>query len=54
MQITFEIPDPIAQRLDRAWRNISRRLLGMMVADAYRCGEVSTTEVRQILQLQSR
>lgn len=54
MQIIVEIPDPIAQRLDRAWGNISRRLLEMIVADAYCCGEVSTAEVRQILQLQSR
>ena len=46
MQITVEIPDEIAQRLDQAWGSLSRRLLEMVVADAYRCGEVSTAEVR--------
>lgn len=54
MQITVEIPDEIAQRLDLAWGNLSRRLLEMIVVDAYRCGEISTSEVRQILQLSSR
>ncbi len=54
MQITVEIPDQIAQRLDKAWGNISRRLLELVIIDAYRCGEISTSEVRQILQLSSR
>ncbi|GAA6618507.1 UPF0175 family protein [Scytonema sp. NUACC26] len=54
MQITVEIPDEIANRLDQAWGSLSRRLLEVIVADAYRCGEISTSEVRQILQLESR
>jgi predicted HTH domain antitoxin len=54
MQITVEIPDEIAKRLDQAWGGLSRRLLEVIVADAYRCGEMSTSEVRQILQLKSR
>jgi hypothetical protein len=40
MQITVEIPDEIAKRLDLAWGGLSRRLLEMIVADAYRCGEI--------------
>jgi predicted HTH domain antitoxin len=54
MQIAVEIPDEIAQRLDQAWGNLSHRLLEVIIADAYRCGKVSTAEVRQILQLPSR
>ena len=54
MQITIEIPDEIAQRLDLAWGSLSRRLLEMLVVDAYRCGEISTAEVRRILQLPTR
>ncbi|MBD2777393.1 UPF0175 family protein [Iningainema tapete] len=54
MQITIEIPDEIAQRLDQAWGSLSRRLLEIVVADAYRCGEISTAEVRRILQLPTR
>ncbi|KYC36916.1 hypothetical protein WA1_45500 [Scytonema hofmannii PCC 7110] len=54
MQITVEIPDEIAKRLDQARGGLSRRLLEVIVADAYRCREISTSEVRQILQLGSR
>lgn len=54
MQITVEIPDEIAQRLEQTWRSLSRRLLEVIIADAYRCGKVNTAEVRQILQLPSR
>ncbi|XWK89940.1 MAG: UPF0175 family protein [Phormidium sp.] len=54
MQITVEIPDEIAQRLDQNWGTLSRRLLEVIVADAYNCGKVNTAEVRQILNLSSR
>ncbi len=54
MQITVEIPDEIAQRLDATEGTLSRRLLEVMIADAYRNGKISTAEVRQILQLPSR
>jgi predicted HTH domain antitoxin len=54
MQITVEIPDEIAQRLNKTEGSLSRRLLETIVADAYRCGEISTAEVRQILKLPSR
>lgn len=45
MQITVEIPDEIAHRLDQAWGSLSRRLLETVVADAYRCGEISTRAI---------
>jgi predicted HTH domain antitoxin len=54
MQITIEIPDEIAQRLDQTWGSLSRRLLEVIIADAYQCGKVNTAEVRQILNLPSR
>jgi len=54
MQITVEIPDEIAQRLDETEDNLSRRLLEVIIADAYSNGKISTAEVRQILQLPSR
>lgn len=54
MQITVEIPDEIAQRLDQNRGSLSRRLLEVIVADAYNCGKVNTAEVRQILNLSSR
>lgn len=54
MQITIEIPDDIAQRLDQAQGSLSHRLLELIVADAYRCGKINTAEVGQILQLPTR
>jgi predicted HTH domain antitoxin len=54
MQITIEIHDEIAQRLDQTWGSLSRRLLEVIIADAYQCGKVNTAEVRQILNLPSR
>lgn len=54
MQITIEIPDEIAQRLDQPKENLSRRLLEVIVADAYASNKINTAEVRQILQLPSR
>lgn len=54
MQITVEIPDEIVQRLDQTLGSLSRRLLEIIVADAYHCGKVNTAEVRQILNLSSR
>lgn len=53
MQITIDIPDEVAQRLNIEWGNLSRRLLEILVAEAYRSGTISTSEARQILQLPS-
>ncbi|MBW4649874.1 MAG: UPF0175 family protein [Kastovskya adunca ATA6-11-RM4] len=54
MKITVEIPDEIAQRLDQTQGSLSRRLLEIIIADAYHCGTANTAEVGQILQLPSR
>ena len=54
MQITVEIPDEIAQRLNQTSGSLSRRLLEVIIADAYHCGKVNTAEVGQILNLPSR
>lgn len=54
MQITIEIPDAIAQRLDQTWGSLSRRFLEVIIADAYHGGKINTAEVRQILNLPSR
>ena len=54
MQITIDIPDDIAQQLDQTQESLPRRILELVVADAYRCGKISTAEVGQILQLPSR
>jgi predicted HTH domain antitoxin len=54
MQITVEIPDSIVQQLEQTPENLSHRLLELIVADAYRCGKISTAEVGRILQIPTR
>ncbi|NJL83986.1 MAG: UPF0175 family protein [Chloroflexaceae bacterium] len=54
MQITVDIPDEVAQRLDLTGDSLSHRLLEVIIADAYRCGKVNTAEVRQMLRMSSR
>lgn len=54
MQITIEIPDDIAQRLEPATTDLSHRLLEVIVADAYRRGKINAAEVGQLLELPSR
>ena len=54
MQITIEIPDDIAQRLDRNQADLSRQLLEFAIADAYRCGKINTAEVGKLLELPNR
>ena len=54
MQITLEIPDRIAQRLGGESKPIERRVLEILVADAYSSGGLSTAEVGRILGISSR
>ncbi|MEM8641443.1 MAG: UPF0175 family protein [Cyanobacteria bacterium P01_G01_bin.54] len=54
MQITIEIPDAIADRLAESQGSLANRLLEFVVADAYRCGKLSTAEVGQLLGLPNR
>lgn len=52
MQITLELPDEIAEKLQSV--NISRRILELITADYYRQGRIGASEVRRILKFASR
>lgn len=54
MQITIEIPDEIAHRLEQQVGNLSQRVLESAVAEAYRSQLISAAEVQQMLHLPSR
>jgi predicted HTH domain antitoxin len=54
MQVTVDIPDNVAQRLAPAGADLAQRLLEVVIANAYRCGQITTAEVGQILQFSSR
>jgi hypothetical protein len=54
MQITIEIPDNIARRLEQQVGNLPKRVLASVVAEAYRSQLISAAEVQQVLHLSSR
>lgn len=54
MQITIEIPDDIAHRLEQQVGDLPKQVLESVVAEAYRSQLISAAEVQQILQLPSR
>lgn len=54
MEIVFNVPDDIAERLQSYWPDLPRRALEALVADAYRHQLLTTAQVRQILDLATR
>lgn len=54
MQITLDLPDDIAERLQLQPTDISRRVLELIVADRYRQGHIGAGEVHRILNFSSR
>jgi predicted HTH domain antitoxin len=54
MQITIEIPDAIAHHMQEKWKDLPRRMLEILVVEAYKAEAISRAEVRHILQIPSR
>ena len=54
MQISINLPDKVAARLHRQWRDLPRHTLETLVADAYRRDILTAAEVQEILGLASR
>ncbi len=53
MNVTLTIPDALATRLG-AEADLPRRVLEALVLDAYRAGQLSNPELREMLGLQTR
>ena len=51
MSITLELPDEIAQQLESAWGNLSRRALEALAVEGYRSGDLSAGQVAELLGL---
>lgn len=49
----IEIPDKVAQQLGGEAEPLKRKLLEVLIADAYRCGSLSAAEVGQALNFSS-
>lgn len=54
MQIQIQIPDGVAHDLQAKWGDLERKLLEIMVVEAYREGAISTGKVRELLGLPTR
>ena len=54
MDIALHIPESIAAKLKEHWHDVDRRAMEALVAEAYRAGILTTSEVRQALGFGSR
>lgn len=54
MEILITVPDDVGRQLGRQWKDVPRRALEALVADAYREGVLTVAQVQQILGLPSR
>jgi hypothetical protein len=54
MQVTIEISDEVAAQLQQSWDNLPRKILEVLVVEAYREDLLTRYQVGQILGLSSR
>ena len=54
MQITLNIPDMLASRVQGTWDNLPNKVLEMLVVEAYRSELITPAEVGKILDLPHR
>jgi predicted HTH domain antitoxin len=54
MEILINVPDDVAGQLGRRWKDLPRRALEALVADAYRDGALTAFQVQELLGLPSR
>jgi len=54
MQVTVEIPDDVAKRLEAAGGDLSRRALEALIVEEFKRGQLTKRELRAILGLGSR
>jgi hypothetical protein len=54
MQIKFELPEDIADRLESNWKDLPRAALESLALEAHRSRFLSTAELRRLLGFQTR
>ncbi len=54
MQIQIALPDDVACFLEGKWGSLERKLLEMLVIEAYREGSISAGKVRELLGMSTR
>ena len=54
MQITIELPDDIAVRLESKWKNLPRAALESLALEAYRSRALTAAQLRRLLGFQTQ
>lgn len=54
MQIQIALPDDVACSLKEKWGSLERKLLEILVIEAYREGSISAGKVRELLNMSTR
>lgn len=54
MQISIALPDDVASSLEARWGSLERRILEMVVIEAYREGSISVGKLREVLGIATR
>jgi predicted HTH domain antitoxin len=54
MQIQLIIPDDLAHNLEDKWGNLEKKLLEMLILEAYQEGSISVGKVRELMGLATR
>ena len=54
MRVTIQLPDDISAVLEEQWDDVPRRSLEAIAVDAYRTGALTESQVRRLLELESR
>ena len=54
MQIQIALPDDIISSLEAKWGSLERRLMEMVIVEAYREGSISVGKVRELLGMKTR
>lgn len=54
MKVTIDLPEDIAAALKGRWDSVPRRTLEALAVEGYRTGALTETQVRRLLDLDSR
>jgi predicted HTH domain antitoxin len=54
MKVIIDLPDDVSAALKGRWNDVPRRALEVIAVEAYRTGALAETQVRRLLQLESR
>jgi hypothetical protein len=49
VQVTIELPSDVAEQLQQKWGDVSRHILETVAVEAYRAGQLTTAQVREML-----